>query len=397
MKARLHDAIVNVAAHPIGWPLARVARRIGGVLWIPGLGHVVSDAELGHELLVRDEDFSKNGPRSLSATMTELIGPFALANMDGAEHRRLRATLSDVMSRTNARRLLAACDAPIARLQRDLAAGHTVDLVRWMRGLSGRVTFDMLGVTPPAGHEEAASIELVLLGEKIAAGFDFRAPSGRRIETARRYCDQLVAYARHGYESPAAPQTSFVRRLRDLGLSFDEAKGVISLIFLAGTLTTAAALPRIVALLIDAGRFAGLRGQPEAVPRAVAEGLRYSSPVPATVRIARRNVTLRGHRFRRGARIIILTCNLTRDRRLFPSPDMFDPSRDHDPRARNLWFGGGAHFCLGFPVAQLQLQLVLQALLAEPGELRIVARRAARGVLVPAYSRLDVRLESMPA
>jgi cytochrome P450 len=393
MKARFHDTMVNVAAHPVGWPLARLARRVGGVIHLPGFGFVVSDAEFAHDVLVRDDDFTKNGPRSLSATITELIGPFALANMDGDEHRRLRGTLSDVMSRANARRLLAACDAPIAHLRADLTAGRTVDLVRWMRVVSGRLTFDMLGVAPPAGREDEASLDLVALGQRIASGFDFRFPSPRRLETTRRYCDQLAAYARHGYESPAAPPTSFVRRLRDLGLSFEEAKGVISLIFLAGTLTTAAALPRIVALLADAGRFAWLRERPELLPATISEGLRYTSPVPATVRIARRDVDLRGRRIPKDSRLVILTCNLSRDRRLFRSPDRFEPSRVHDPRARNLWFGAGAQFCLGFPVAQLQLQLVMEALLAEPGDLRIIRRRAARGVLVPAYSRLDVRLE----
>jgi cytochrome P450 len=393
MKARFHDAIVNVAAHPVGWPLARVARSVGRVISIPGFGLVVNDAEFAHDVLVRDDDFIKNGPHSLAATMTELLGPFALANMDGDAHRRLRGKLNDVVSRANARKLLAACDEPLAQLRSDLAAGHSFDLVRWMRLLSGRLTFDMLGVVPPAGREDEASLELVALGEQIVAGLDFRTPSADKTSATRQLCEQLAAYARQGYESPSAPPTSFVRRLRDLGLSFEEAKGVISLIFLAGTLTTAAALPRIVALLADAGLLGWLRDNPEAVAGAIAEGLRYTSPVPATVRIARRDVTLRGQRIQKDSRIVILTCNLARDPRLFPAPDRFEPSRVHDPRARNLWFGAGAHFCLGFPVAQLQLQLVMEALLSQPGELRIVRRRAARGVLVPAYSRLDVILD----
>jgi cytochrome P450 len=110
------------------------------------------------------------------------------------------------------------------------------------------------------------------------------------------------------------------------------------------------------------------------------------------MRIAHRAVELRGRSIKAGTRIVILTCNLARDANLFPDPDRFDAARVHDPRARHLWFGAGPHFCLGFAVAQLQLRLVLEALLAEPGELRIVRRKAARGVIVPAYARLDVQL-----
>ncbi|MEO5814859.1 MAG: cytochrome P450 [Gemmatimonadaceae bacterium] len=392
MKARLHDTMLNLAAHPIGWPLARLARRAGGVMNVPGFGLVVSDAAFAHDVLVRDGDFIKNAPHSISATITELLGPFALANMDGDAHRTLRGKLADVLSPAQARALLSACDAPLAELRGALAAGETVDLVRSMRIMSGRLTFDMLGVAPPPGREDEACVELVALGERIASGFDFRTPSPRRMADARTQVDQLVAYARTGYDSPDAPVTSFVRRLRELGLSFEEAKGVLSIVFLAGTLTTAAALPRIVALLADSGQLGRLSGHPEDIPAAIAEGLRFTTPVPATMRVAQKDVDVCGHRVAAGTRVVILTCNLARDARLFPDPDRFDAARVSDSRARHLWFGAGPHFCLGFVVAQLQLRQVIEALISVPGALRVVRRSVARGVIVPAYSRLEVRL-----
>jgi cytochrome P450 len=394
MRARLHDTMLNLAAHPVGWPLARLARRAGGVVNLPGFGLVVSDAAFAHDVLVRDDDFIKNGPHSISATITELLGPFALANMDGDAHRALRGKLADVLSPTHAKVLLTACDAPLAELRAKLAAGETVDLVRSMRVMSGRLTFDMLGVAPPHGREDEACVELVALGERIASGFDFRRPSPRRMADARAQVDQLVAYARTGYDSSDAPSSSFVRRLRELGLSFEEAKDVLSIVFLAGTLTTAAALPRIVALLADSGQLGRLSKSPETIPAAITEGLRFTTPVPATMRIAQRAVELHGHRIAAGTRVVILTCNLSRDARLFPDPDRFDAARVSDPRARHLWFGAGPHFCLGFVVAQLQLRQVLETLISVPGELRVVSRSAARGVIVPAYSRLEVRLDA---
>lgn len=391
MRAALHDAMVNVAAHPFGWPLARLARRVGPVLRVPGVGVVVSDAAVAHEILTRDADFTKNGPGSISATMTELIGPAALSNMDGAAHQRLRAMLSDVASSQQAPVLLEACDEPIARLRAELEAGGTVDLAAWMRELSGRVTFDMLGIAPPAPERESC-LELSALGERITAGLDFRTPGAERMRRARAGCERLVAYARDAYDAADAPRVSFVRRLRDAGLTFEEARGVISLVFLAGTLTTAAALPRIVALLADGGHLPALRRDRALLPRAIAEGLRYAAPVPATVRVAARDAEVLGHRVRAGTRVVVLTCNLARDASLFPDPDRFDPLRVHSPRARHLWFGAGPHFCLGFAVAQRELHLVLDALLSLPGDLVVVRRRAARGVIVPAYARLDVRL-----
>ncbi|MFL5608930.1 MAG: cytochrome P450, partial [Gemmatimonadaceae bacterium] len=82
------------------------------------------------------------------------------------------------------------------------------------------------------------------------------------------------------------------------------------------------------------------------------------------------------------------------DGSLFPRPDRFDASRVHDPRARNLWYGAGPHFCLGFAVAQHELFLALQALVAEPGELRIVRRRVGMRRLLAGYSTFEVQLHS---
>jgi cytochrome P450 len=391
-RARWHDRLVNLAAHPIGWPLARCARRIGRVLTVPGLGTVINDAEMAHDILTDDVSFTKNGEGSLSATVTEMLGPQALSNMDGAAHAQLRSRLTDLVSPSQAGELLRGCSEPLAAMERALRNGETVDLAQAMRWMSGNITFDMLGIVPPPETARESCLALVTLGERIASGLDFRTPTPAHLARLRHDCDQLVAYARHGYSSADAPPRSFVRRLRDLGFTFDEARGVIGLIFLAGTLTTAAALPRIVALLIDSHQIDALRGNSARVTQAIAEGLRFTSPVPATMRIAQRDTVVRGRRFRAGTRLILLTCNLTRDPAMFDAPDRFDATRLQPARARHMWFGAGPHFCLGFAIAQRQLQQVLERIVALEGQLRIAHRERARGVIVPAYRRLDVML-----
>ena len=391
MRERINDTLVNLSAHPVGWPLARISRRMGGVVRVPGLGTIVNDAMLAHEILVDDSTFIKNSEGSLSETMTALLGASALGNMDGAPHRGLRERLRDVLSPAHSLALLEQHRPTFESLRRLLDSGLSVDLVDWMRVLSGRLTFDMLGVQPPPTNPDDACREIVRLGEDIAAGLDFRRPGAARLARAQAGCARLAEYAREGYESPTSSPVSLVRRLRDAGLSFDEAKGVLSLVFLAGTLTTAAALPRIVALLVDSKLLPSLRKTTGWVPGAIAEGLRYVAPVPATMRTALRDATLLGHRIARGDKFVILTCNLARDRHLFPRPDHFDPARVHDRRARNLWYGAGPHFCLGFALAQHQLQLVLETLTDGTGELEIVSREFGRRTIVPSYRSLVIR------
>ena len=391
MTLRWNDTALNLAAHPVGWPLARLARRLGGVVRVPGLGVVISDAEVAHDVLTRDDLFTKNGPRSFSAGMTELFGESALGNMDGQPHRRLRATLSDIVTPARANELLAVCEPVLADLRRDLGAGRTVDLVAFMRLISGRITFDMLGAGSEVVSDDAC-LALVALGERITSGVGLGRLAGARLARTRRDANQLGDEIRRRYDSVSAPPMSFIARLKAAGLTSEEARGVLSILFLAGTLTTAAALPRLVALLVDGGHLPALRASPDGATAAIAEGLRYTTPVPATVRIAQGDGVVRGHRFQAGDRLLILTCNLARDPAMFPEPDRFDPARVMDPRARFLWYGAGPHFCLGFAVAQRQLALVLRALLDLPGALQVVRRRAARRVIVPAYAELHVRM-----
>ena len=394
MRHRFHDTVVNVAAHPLRWPLARLTRRLGAAVHVPGLGLVISGAELATEVMQRDRDFTKNGQGSISAVITQLVGPFALSNMDGEAHRQLRTRIGDLLSPSRVNGLLDACRRPIDDMVRDLVAGETIDLVSVMRTLSGRLAMEMIGVTPADGTADQAARGLVALGERVAAEFRLRRLSVRRARRMKADIDRLSDYARSAYDAEAGSETSLVRRLRTLGVSFEETRGVVSIFFIAGTLTTALSLPRIVALLIDSGQIDRLRENPEGVPRAIEEGLRYVTPVPATVRIADREVMLRGRRVRAGTRVVILTTNLTRDPAIFPDPFCFDIDRVQDPRGRHLSYGAGPHFCFGFALAQRELQRVLETLVALRGRLVIVRRRPAFGALLPRYDRLAIRLAS---
>ncbi|MDF1506286.1 cytochrome P450, partial [Roseisolibacter sp. H3M3-2] len=245
------------------------------------------------------------------------------------------------------------------------------------------------------GDGDAPALDLLALGERVAAGLGFRAPTARRARAMHADCDRLAAMARVGWEADDRDAPSVARRLRDLGLTFEEARGVLSILLLAGAITTAAALPRLVALLLDAGQWDAARERPpDGLAGVLAEGLRFAAAVPVTVRVAARDVSLGGRRVRRGTRVVVLTCNAARDPALFPDPDRFDVARAHDPRARHLWFGAGPHFCLGFALAQRQLRRTLEALLAVPGTPRVVRRAAARGALIPAYASLVLRVDA---
>jgi cytochrome P450 len=385
------ESRVNIAAHPLLWPASCLVHRLGPVVRVPGLGLVVNDAELGHEVLVRDAHFVKRGPGGIADVMTQAFGPSALANMDGESHRALRQRLGPLASPAQAEAWLADARGPLDRAVAALARGETVDLARAARALSGRLTLTLMGIHGEGADADREAIAVHEAGERIASALQLRRLSPRRLARVQAELDRLLSLSAQAAATPALPPSSLVARLHALGCSPDEVRGLLSIFFVAGALTLGVALPRLAALLIDTGQLALVRDDPSLVARAVDEGLRFTCPVPLTLRLAVASTMLGPIRVRPGERVIVLTANLARDPRLFPDPHRFDITRTPEPRARYLWYGAGPHFCLGFTLAQRTLQHAVQALATLP-PLRVAARWPRHGVLLPAWHRLEVRV-----
>jgi cytochrome P450 len=93
---------------------------------------------------------------------------------------------------------------------------------------------------------------------------------------------------------------------------------------------------------------------------------------------------LAGRRLLAGDRIMLLTYVANN------GAGPFDIRREYVPETRQLWFGAGRHLCLGAAVARAQLARLLETLTSAGRPWRVVSRRAARRVLVPAYASLLV-------
>ena len=92
----------------------------------------------------------------------------------------------------------------------------------------------------------------------------------------------------------------------------------------------------------------------------VEEILRHDPPLHLFTRTAYEDVTLFGHSFCRGDQVGLLLASAGRDETLYPQADHFIPDRQDGPA--NLAFGAGLHFCVGAPLARLELQIALPIL-----------------------------------
>jgi len=390
MSYRQHEFRVQVAAHPIAYPVLRGLRRFGPAVRVRGLGVVVNDAGTARRLMVDGASFHRGGG-SAADLWTAVFGPSVLLNMDGPEHTTMRRKLRDFFTPAYVDQLCAGVlGEPLARLSDRLERGGRVDVVDATRVMSGAVTSALIGfdVAGTLDEREAAYRGLVTKVDEITA----MVKMGRmrltpaQIARAKAIAAQVGAAAGRAWRE--GDENTAVGRMRGSGLTEEESRGLASAFLIAGTETISSLIPRLVALLHDHGdlpRIAeALRaGDNGPLDAATTEAVRLITPTPIIMRYAARESTVGRVTVHPGERILISTVNCAK------AYGPFDLSRSHPPEIRRLWFGAGPHFCLGYPLAMAEVYAIVGAVLRH-GPVRVVRRRAARGVFFPAYRTLDV-------
>lgn len=176
------------------------------------------------------------------------------------------------------------------------------------------------------------------------------------------YCRALVAAKR---VTPGDDLPSDLLQLQAGGaeISDDEIAGVMYSVLFAGHETTTTLMANGVhTLLSNRTAWQAICADPDLIPKATEEILRYSPSIVAWRRRAKVDAEIGGVAVPDGANILLLMGSGNRDEALFAHGDDFDLNRDN---ARNhLSFGYGIHFCLGFQLAKLEVGILLRKLTA---------------------------------
>jgi cytochrome P450 len=180
---------------------------------------------------------------------------------------------------------------------------------------------------------------------------------------------------------------------RDEVLTEGELVATCILLLVAGHETTTSLIGNgLLALLRHPEQLDRLRADPELAPAAVEELVRYDSPVQLTMRVAREDARIGGRDVPRGWFVVVLGGAANRDPEVHADPDRLDVGRA--PSA-HLAFGQGIHFCLGAPLARLEAQVALRALVRRRPEL-LAEPEWKDTVVLRGVRRLDVRFGAPP-
>jgi cytochrome P450 len=182
-------------------------------------------------------------------------------------------------------------------------------------------------------------------------------------------------------ERRAAPGGDLVSALAraeeaSVQLSDDDVVGFSLLLLVAGNETTTNLLGSLLLrLATEPERWAALRAEPALVPRAIEEALRLDSPAQLLMRRATQRTTLAGQEIGAGDMLLVYLGAANRDPSRFPDPRAFELEAE---RERHIAFGFGVHTCIGAPLARLEAEAAMKALLARFSTLRLGEGRVRR-------------------
>ncbi|MCX5345667.1 cytochrome P450 [Streptomyces atratus] len=195
-----------------------------------------------------------------------------------------------------------------------------------------------------------------------------RAGEQARIEMGRYLVD--LAEQRRGHPSDDMLSAFVNEPDPALRLTSEELAETAVLLLIAGHETTVNLITNgVLTLLRHPEHLDQLRREPDLLPQAVEELLRYEPPVHMRERIPLADIDVAGTTIPQGTSVVLVLASGNRDPKRFKEPDRFDPTR---PDNEHLGFGSGIHLCFGAPLARIEAQAALGALLPHLGTARLV-------------------------
>jgi cytochrome P450 len=351
------------------YPLYDLLRSAGPVLWLEHLGYwvVVAHSEvltvLRHPLLSSDR--SRWDAYQLPPGEERPGGGMVV--MDPPDHTRLRGLVQQAFTPRMLESLRPRIEELVARLLAGAAGRAEFDLMAdFAAPLPAIVLAELLGV-PPEDHEffrrwATAHIESI---DPVSHSVSEEGMAART--TLRDYLEGVMAERRR---EPREDLVSGLLAAHEEGDRLDarELMEMLLLLLVAGIETTANLIGNGMNALFDhPAELSRLRAEPGLIETAVEELVRYDAPIQLAGRVPVEDVELAGHTLRKGQMVGVILGAANRDPAAFVEPNGLDLARTPNP---HVAFGRGIHFCIGAPLARIEGQIAIPALLARFPTLR---------------------------
>ncbi len=351
------------------YPFYETARRHGPFFHWADYNLTCTGNAAAVNAIFRDRRFGREVPAELAPPIPDHLRPFyaveahSMLELEPPRHTRLRG----LVLRAFTSRRIAALEPEIATLSNQLIdrfpAGN-FDLVQHFgQKLPVIIIARLLGV-PEEISDDLLRWSNAMVGMYMA---------GRTRETEDRAVaatEAFVAFMRGYVESRRAdPRDDLITHLiaaeaEGERLTTDELITTCILLLNAGHEATVHTIGNGVKTLLETGH--GIT--PETAETTVEEILRFDPALHMFTRWAYEDIEVMGHTFRRGDQVGLLLAAANRDPGVWDDPAAFRP---HRPIKANATFGAGLHFCVGAPLARLELTIALPILFTRLPGLRL--------------------------
>lgn len=346
---------------------AEVHRHEGLGLSI-AVSHAAASAVLRHRGLGRIWRDAQPAEQFVSFN---LLHRNSLLENEPPAHTRLRRSIAGAFGRGHVERLRPTVGRMADGMVRELAESGGGDLLAQLaQPLPVAVIAELLGIP------ERDRPRLVPWSNAIVKMYEYGLPeAGRRAaeQAAEEFAGYLREIVEHRREHPGEDLVSDLGRS---GLSGDEVVATAVLLLMAGHEATVNVIGNGVrALLTNPAEWARLRADPSTVDSAVEELIRYDSPLQLFERTATEDVEIAGFRVAKGEKIAALLGAAARDPKVFAAPDTLVLRRSPN---QHLGFGAGIHYCVGAPLARIEIAAALRALVTYLPEMALAGEPERR-------------------
>ncbi|MDE3121060.1 MAG: cytochrome P450 [Paracoccaceae bacterium] len=339
------------------------ARALGKIVFWEDYGLPAVTSYAAVNAILRDRRFGREIPPEKRRPIPAHQAPFyaveahSMLELEPPRHTRLRS----LVLRAFTSRRIAALEPEIADLTHTLIdrfPDGPFDLIPGFARLIPVIVIARL-----LGVPEDMADQLLNWSNAMVGMYQAR----RTVEMEQAASDAATAFAEflRGYveERRARPADDLITHLiaaEEAGetLSTDELITTCILLLNAGHEATVHSLGIAVKTLLEQ-KVPRAALAPERIGATVEEVLRFDPPLHLFTRHAYDDIEVMGHTFRKGEEVALLLAAANRDPAAYDRPNRFDPARPEKP---NLSFGAGLHFCVGAPLARLELQVALPIL-----------------------------------
>ncbi len=356
------------------FPAYRRLREEDPVHWSPRLKSWVLTRYDDCKAVLLDKEVSSDRLRPYFATLpgaeAARIGEIVrylthwMVFRDPPEHSRLRRLTSKVFNLQSMNAMRPAAEDLVqwlfGKIRERIGGAGEIDFIADFAGpLPALVIMTMLGVP----KEELAKVKR--LSDDIALFIGSSRMSGEKYDIAEHATHEMAAFfldfIRDRKANPRKDLLSELVHMEDNGdrLTEDELVATCILLLFAGHETTTNHIANgLLSLLRFPRELEELRADDGLAPRAIEELLRYDGPSGAQVRIVKVEQELRGNTLKPGDRVFLMLNAANRDPEAYHEPDRLVLGRGG---VAHLTFGFGVHICLGFPLARMEGQVALPA------------------------------------